>query len=650
MKCLQDKNTIETLLAVNTLLLISCIATGLIEYLFEIPDFHQFHITFTEMLLILLYSVGFYSIFHFIIAIFTDIIILQSFYINNKKKYYFYISTIIFTLLNFIPFNITLTYILLGIVDSSSAIEVISLILSFIVATIIGKMITNSYADFVKISEKNSRFIIAFFVVIITCTFTITRKMFFSEKLLITYYLFLILIFVIFTVLCLSIRFKSVFSGKIKYEYAIIPIIIVIIATGFLFPQDKKVIAFVKKNMIFENNIIHIVSKLIDFDRDDSGPNFLVAENDFDNFNPKINVLAKDIPDNAIDENCFHGDLNIMSLYEYRKPPGLPIRFKGYNVLLLTINNLDFKQLMKNDESFLPSFLTQGVFFTESYMSSGNKILALNGILNANLVGIKELTRKPPIHPYGPSFFSALAENDYSSYVFLDIPYSATQDFFNLIGQVDSFYANDFSMKYPVSVSKIIDQLDADAKNPFFCWVYIDSRIPVNLNDRIKSIIDGIISLEKLDKTIVIIVLIPETDTDLAPSRVVNAPVFIYYTNITPKTITQKVSNLDILPSLLTMLEINYDHKGYLGHDISQYLFSDNYKNHPVFSIDPQAGVAVALQENYKLIYNITDHYQEIYNILSDPQERQNLINRGNNQFDEILTSMDFFMSTGSKE
>ena len=80
-----------------------------------------------------------------------------------------------------------------------------------------------------------------------------------------------------------------------------------------------------------------------DFDRDGFGT--LLGENDCAPFDPNIHRLARDLPDNGIDENCDGRDFVLGRLPSYRSGERMPVPgafLQDWNVLLLTVDTVRY--------------------------------------------------------------------------------------------------------------------------------------------------------------------------------------------------------------------------------------------------------------------------------------------------------------------
>lgn len=645
MKNIIDKSTIDIISKANIIIFISCIALGLTEYIFQLFFLIDLNISFEELIILLIYSAGFYSILHLIIVVVADIVIICSRLIKNLQLYYLIISTIALAILNLIPFYLSFDSLIKGYIDNTLLILLLSTLVSLIAGLIITKITFNSYKEFIKTSTKFNTLFVSFFLIVIISTIFIVKISFFSNTLVTIYYLFLMLLFylIIFSSILIPNDFKL--FCKIQYKYLIVAAVISILLTGFLFPKNNRLEAYVKKYNFFENKIITFTSALLDFDRDGFGPKYLVGGGDFANFNPKINGYAKDIPENSIDENSFNGDL--LKLY-YDKPERinkLPIILKDFNVLLITINNLHEKDLNTTDTPFISNLLKNGVYFPNTYSLSNDKITSLKGILSSNFVPIEKFKSSKSVYKHGLPILQNLKSLSYKTHVYLDIPYSAETDDFNIMNYVDVFTANDSNMRNPVNLRLVSSNINSSSNKPFYCWLFLDSKIYSDIDSRLATFFDKLSSIKKFKNTFVLLILLPDSNYLDQPNKPLITPMLIYYSGINPKTVNTKVSSLDVLPTILSLLDKSYNVKSYSGRELGQYLFKNEYPIRPVFSIDSTGTIATLMYNNYKLIYSIKDHYLELYNLSNDSKEKNNIINNNFPERDKMFSLLDFYLS-----
>ncbi|MEW5821600.1 MAG: hypothetical protein AB1782_15515 [Cyanobacteriota bacterium] len=650
MKCFIDQNTLKTTNRINKIVLISCLSVCLTEYIFQIPSMLEHHLTMFEIIMALISTLCFYSLFNLLLLPFIDLVLLTSFYIENKIRYYFITTTFIFTFINTLPAYIILSRLLTNLFANFYLILTCSIIASLIIAIIFSGIIIYSYKDTTASEGKSNVIVAIILILIIIGTFILVKSVFSDNQLLSNYYMVLLILFYTITFFSLASSDNFNYIDKIQYKYLLIFMAVFIFLTTFTFNNNLKLSSYTKKYTLFEKNIISLFSRLLDFDNDGAGPEFLVAGGDIDNFNSKINSFAKDKPENFIDENIFNNDLNKIYYEKQEKHYTLPMSFYHNNIILITVNNFDINDIKSSEGSFLSNLINKSIFFPDSYCISSLKKVILNGILNSNLYDITYLKHQKPIIKMGEGIIDILNNNNYTTQVFIDIPYSAQADLFNIMNKADVIYANDYNLSNPIRTSYILDSITTFKGQPFFCWIYFDKRVPVDINKRIESIFENIKIINHNHKTILVVIFLPDNNSTNNNSIPATAPMLIYFNGVTPKVIKNKVSTADILPSLLTMLEIDYDVKSYIGRDISNYIFADNNNDRNLFFFDIFSNTAKVFNNNFELNYCLNDHSIELFNLNNDPDMKNNIINEKNNipESESIFSWMDFYLSNGS--
>ena len=648
MKCLYDSETRNRAIKANIILFISCMILCILEFIFLLPTYISLELNIKDIFLIAISSLGFYSFFYFITLMFIDIIILASFYTKSKLTYYHTICLLILTIINYIPASITLNYVFIDINVSQYLIILLSWLISFSISVIISSITAGSYKELNKTLKKYTFFIAFFLIFIIIFTLLIVKIMFQSNIELISYYLILSFIFCTILTYNLLKRIKIDILERINYLYIVITGIIFILITVSFFPYNYRIEAYVKRYTLYEKSIIANLSMLLDFDKDGFGPEYIVGGGDTHNNNPDFNGYAFDYPENNIDRNIFNGDLYKQYNHLSTKRTNNNLNLSGYNVVLITINNIDAEELNK-ENTFISNLKMKGIWLENMVSISPNKIDILNGLLTSNISGAYKLARKKSLFPPGKDVIDVINNNNYYSHIFLDIPYSSIKDLFGVLNRTDTFYANNNTMLNPATNVKIADTLDLFNSKPYFCWIYIDNKIPVDINKRVESIFNSIGNINNSDKTIFMIVFIPTKQSIKNNKTELLLSALIYYTDSPEMLIKKPVSSMDILPTILDMLNIKYNRESYTGYSLFDRINSSKKEDLPVFSFDSLSDKASVLSGRYKLIYTIKDNYYEIYDTLKDSEERNNIINENKPEFKILFNWLDFFLSNGQR-
>jgi arylsulfatase A-like enzyme len=98
----------------------------------------------------------------------------------------------------------------------------------------------------------------------------------------------------------------------------------------------------------------------------------------------------------------------------------------------------------------------------------------------------------------------------------------------------------------------------------------------------------------------------------------VHVPLLIYIPFQEKQIVTERVTLLDLVPTILNISGYN-DFEGFQGRPFS--------KNRTVFFMTQSYSFRIGMiKENFKYIININDYSYEVYNILEDPRENNNLV------------------------
>jgi len=104
---------------------------------------------------------------------------------------------------------------------------------------------------------------------------------------------------------------------------------------------------------------------------------------------------------------------------------------------------------------------------------------------------------------------------------------------------------------------------------------------------------------------------------------VIRIPLIIYYPNIKPSINDVRVSSLDILPTVLNLIKLQYDSSSFMGKSI----FSNEQSPVKLFFVEQfrLGGLKAVITPQYKYILHLSNKSEELYDIESDPYEYENL-------------------------
>jgi hypothetical protein len=648
MKKFFEQSVLASIFRANKIILFSCITLALIELIYILPTFLSTKPQYTEIILLALFTLGFYSFFGYFITLVTDIVIFCSFITLNIKRYYITISVILFTLLNYIPFHVILKYTT-GISETFNIVIILlALFLSVIAAIIITFIICHAYIEMKNNARENIWFISGIFIIIVVISLHIIKSNFMYNYIILSYYLLLLLFLLAVVFINIFILNNRDKLDKLNYVYLNLPIIIIIMITAGLFPKYENLEAFIKQDTIFDKSIIRLTAKVLDIDRDGFYPEYIVGGSDQDNFDSNIHPLIKDKPENGRDENNFAGDLILKN--SIKNQYKIPETLTDYNIFLILANNTVFEDIDEKNSPFLINILYKGVYFPNVYSLSNDKLLTINGLLSSNINNIKLLQRAKPIIEINETLPVKLKTAGHKINAYIDIPYNYNEDIFNLINTIDIFYSNNYPLENPVNMEMMLDDLASSGDVKYTNIMFVGASMSKVFDKRLKKIYQRLEKAGKLHKTLFVIAFLPEitmkNTEELSPLK---TPVLFYYEKIKPAVIKEAISLNDITPTILSLMGIKYNNQGYIGSSKAEYLFSQFADDSFIFSIDPHLRRTDILYKDYKLIYWIKDGIQELYDLKKDPDMKYNLINK-HLPYEKVLKEkLDFYLSNGYK-
>lgn len=111
-----------------------------------------------------------------------------------------------------------------------------------------------------------------------------------------------------------------------------------------------------------------------------------------------------------------------------------------------------------------------------------------------------------------------------------------------------------------------------------------------------------------------------------------------------PKRIEDRIQAVDLLPSLLDLLEISYDEQLLDGKSFLPIIASSasfpSPKNKEKIALSELGDKKAIIKGNYKYIYNIFLQTEELYDLSCDPRELFNLVDKEKNQREKLQASL----------
>lgn len=417
-----------------------------------------------------------------------------------------------------------------------------------------------------------------------------------------------------------------------------------------------------------------------DFDRDSYG--FLLGENDCAPFNARIHPLAREIPDNDIDEDCNGRDFSIRTPPSYKQGERLPVPpdyARDWNILLLTIDTVRYDHtgfggyLEKSGRETTPNLdklVERSVSFTYANAPSPGTMASIPAILTSrffhsgvamDVTNIKP--RMPPrLKPQNTLISEVVKTQGYTTGAIL------THQYFNDWGMEQGFdtYDNSLGAKYDpyiIAADKVTDKIKAwvarHGERKWFLWAhYIDphGRYVAHPGERSfgteeKDLYDGelyftdkhigrllrdLSMMPGADRTIIIITSDHGDGFNehgfinhaVALYReLLHVPLIIYVPELPPRLVDGAVSGMDIFPTIAELAGADIRGMDLEGESLIPQLFYGKDAHHRVVfaETDYPRPLRGAMTSKYKLIYKLKSNLYEFYDLTADPWEKRNL-------------------------
>ena len=419
-------------------------------------------------------------------------------------------------------------------------------------------------------------------------------------------------------------------------------------------------------------------------DLDGDGYGSLLGEADCAPFDARIHPGATDIPDNGIDENC---DGHDFSLRHVARASGagkaVPAEFrKAWNVLFLTIDDLRYDHTTfggyadgpkhRNTTPRLAELVERSVSFAFTNAPSAGTMASIPAILTSKFfhsgIALNEHVAPgmpPGILPENTTLPEIMKRKGYATAVVSSHVWwnnwgfeQGVDDYDNSIAKTDD--------PFRVAADRVTDHVLAwvsrQQDKTWFMWAhYIDPHgryvahpdvvdygasepdlydAEIQWTDQeVGRLLAELARLPSADRTIVVITSdhgdsmaehgVPLGTHGTALYRELqHVPMIFYIPGNRPRVVGGAVTNLDIVPTVAALCDIDVHDLSFEGKSLVPQLFYDGTVEHDriVFAETnaPQKERA-AISEHWKLIYYLGSNLYELYDLKADPWEHTNL-------------------------
>lgn len=429
------------------------------------------------------------------------------------------------------------------------------------------------------------------------------------------------------------------------------------------------------------DKLIGVVRTANDLDRDGFGS--LLGEGDCAPFDKAIHPGAIDRPDDGIDQNCDGHDFS-MSAIVTPSGPNLPVPAsfrKDWNVLLITIDTLRYDHTTfggyadspkhRDTTPRLQELVKRSTSFTFTNAPSAGTMASIPAILTSKYfhsgIALDESVPKgapPRIKPENTTLPEIMKRGGYRTGVIgshvwwndwgLD---QGVDDYDNSIAKTDD--------PFRVAADKVTDHalawISRQQGKKWFLWAhYIDphgryvahpdvvdygTSEPDLYDSEIKwtdqqlgRLFDELVRLPSNENTIIIITSdhgdsMAEHNVPLGTHgtalyrELQHVPMIFYIPDNTPRLIGGAVTNLDIVPTIAELTNIDVHDLTFEGRSLVGALFYGKEDHDRIVFAETNAPnkQRAAISEAWKLIYYLNTNVYELFDLKADPWEHQNL-------------------------
>lgn len=455
---------------------------------------------------------------------------------------------------------------------------------------------------------------------------------------------------------------------------ALVVVLVPLTLLKFGADQDTKALAISSSpTMSRTMDLIRVASDL-----DGDGFGSLLGENDCGPLNPNVHPLARDIPDNGIDENCDGRDFALGKLASYKTGERMPVPeayLDDWNVLLLTIDTVrydhtGFGGYKRDTTPNLDRFIKRAANFTFANAPSAGTMASVPSILASRFfhsgIALNEDVPRgspPKLKPENTLIHEVLKKAGYRTGAIL------THEYFNDWGMdqgVDE-YDNSIGKKrdpYGVTSVKLTDRGIAwmgkqRPNKKWFLWMhyldphgrYVSHPGETSYGESEMDLYDGelhftdkhlgrllnYVSHSAHGKKTIIMITSDHGDAfgehgyinhaqDLH-RELLHVPLIIYVPNIEPRSIPGAVSPIDLFPTIADLVGADISHLEIEGESLVPQLFYGKDAHHRVVFSETNypKPLRAAVTTRYKLILDLKANVSRLWNLKKDPWEKKNI-------------------------
>ncbi len=417
-----------------------------------------------------------------------------------------------------------------------------------------------------------------------------------------------------------------------------------------------------------------------DFDRDGYGT--LLGENDCAPWDAAIHPLARDVPDNRVDENCDGRDFQLGRVPSYRTGQKMPVPdgyHQPWNVLFITIDTVRYdhttmggypERTGRDTTPNLARLAARSVSFSFANAPAAGTMASVPAIITSKFfhsgLALDENVKKgmpPRLKDQNLLVAELFKSAGYATGAIL------THEYFNDFGMQQGMDSYDNELgKVPdpmrVTSDKLTDRalawIGRHSEGRWFLWLhFIDphGRYVAHPGDTTygsseEDLYDGELAFtdKHLGRLLDELARLPGADRTIIAvtsdhgdgfnehgfinhgsalyRELLHVPLIVYVPNIEPRTVPGAVSPLDLVPTLIDLCGLTPPRGAeFEGESLVPQLFYQQDANKRVVFAETNAPrpLRAAVTSKYKLIYDLKANVHELYDLESDPWEKKNV-------------------------
>lgn len=469
-------------------------------------------------------------------------------------------------------------------------------------------------------------------------------------------------------------------SFLIKKSYLILIVSLALIFTSVSLESNKKIKASIFKHTELIRFSIKNYQLSSDFDKD--GYSSFFDGGDLDNFNPKINPTASDIPRNFIDENALGGDLNPKEIKKinysndfqdfFADSTFVPNHIK--NVIIIHIDALRADRMLEDKYDYLlpnfKEFASISKNFTKAYaQGSGTRasIHPMRAMSYNQFRPVEFNSIRPSIENFRNTLDSIMVKMpykflDYESNPALISEESESLDIFPKLRNI--MESTDDSLFITLFISDThYPHQNRDFGYPKTLVGRYDSEVKF-FDENLGKFLDYFWDSNFKDNTI--IVIFADHGEELLDhgglfhgvslyEELIKVPLVIYYPNCTPQVIDNYVEILDIYPTIFELSNWNLRNYNFRESKSLVPLMEEGKMAHKKYiqssrcyhSVDGDYSefAIIDSEKELKLIVNLKYFTFELYDLKNDPLEKNNLIDLHREEAKELESILDLTLN-----